>query len=301
MVAGSALIDPSQMARSSMPRKKPATKVAPRAFSLLTFYAAGGAVFLKWVLNWVLGRTRYANEPRLPHVREWMKLYRSSRRSQEVALLALGADKSSPLVQELRGLAEGAADGAEFPPTLEMIETSARELGPAMLEEGGLQRLRSMMESPPVQFMLRVILPCAVLYRDHPVRLLRRARQGDDDAFEKLLRLDKSILEDPVLANRWHELMQDPKPARRKRFREAMAGLPKVPNGVKWLRTAMAGYISQSAEEHGVDLTAPEIRRLFCDFAPGGYLSDEDMPAGEALTKSLQRNRNWPAKKRKRK
>jgi hypothetical protein len=39
------------------------------------------------------------------------------------------------------------------------------------------------------QFFMRVWLPCWMLYGEHPPRLMRRARQGDMNALQDLLRL----------------------------------------------------------------------------------------------------------------
>ena len=122
----------------------------------------------------------------------------------------------------------------------------------------------------------------------------RRARAGDDDAFEDLLRLDKSVISDPVLWRRWHEALNDPKPARRDRFREAINGRPTKRFNDKTIRIAFAGLLSQLSKRERCEMTAPEIREWFAAFAKGGYLSDDEMPGGEALTKGIQRNRNWP-------
>jgi len=50
------------------------------------------------------------------------------------------------------------------------------------------QAINQSLENPEFLFFLRVTSPCWLLYGDYPARMLRKARNGDMDALEKLLR-----------------------------------------------------------------------------------------------------------------
>jgi hypothetical protein len=45
-----------------------------------------------------------------------------------------------------------------------------------------------------------VLVPCFSLYGIYPVDLLRQAQDGDDDALEKIIRLDISIIFEPKIS-----------------------------------------------------------------------------------------------------
>jgi hypothetical protein len=57
---------------------------------------------------------------------------------------------------------------------------------------------------PEVQFALWVWLPCWYETRRAPVQLLRDARQGDMDALETLLRIDKAVVHDSRISAHVH-------------------------------------------------------------------------------------------------
>lgn len=146
-------------------------------------------------------------------------------------------------------------------------------------------------------FFLRVWLPCWIRHRMYPGQLFHKARAGDDDAFCDLLRMDKSVLADPVLADRWHRMMQDNRPALRKRLLDAMKGQPKTVTA-KALRVGLAGLVSQLAAVMGTDVTEPQMRSMFDTVArvQSGRTLETGLPAGqEAFSKAIQRGRTWPS------
>ena len=63
---------------------------------------------------------------------------------------------------------------------------------------------QEIVESLPTAVILRFLLPCLFEYGEWPVVLLRRARQGDNDALEKLCRLGTLFRHDPRIARRLH-------------------------------------------------------------------------------------------------
>jgi hypothetical protein len=207
----------------------------------------------------------------------------------------LGMTLESPVAKELTSRVLMQANLMAFPPSRAALEEALVYAFGDATPSGW----NAMLNTPEAHFLVRLCLPCLILYREAPGRMLRRARNGDDDAFDALLRLDKSVITDPVLWRRWHAALNDPKPGRRKRFRDAMAGRPLKRFNEKTVRIAFAGLLSQIAERENCAMTAPEIRDWFASFTGEGWLSDEVMPGGEALTKAIQRNRDWPAARRK--
>lgn len=246
------------------------------------------------LLLWTTGKGPFGARPPMPAPMDWLRMYRQSRSLRSRWLAGYGIAEESAAWRTLRGATAGEHDLVPFPPSddelMEILGGFASSVKPNGL--GGL------LGSPEGQFMFQVAIPCVVLYREPPGRLLHRARHGDDDAFEKLLLLDKSVIADPVLFRRWHDLANDRKPSARRRFREALAGFPKNRVDAKSVRVAFAGLLSAMAEREGFKLTGPEIRDWFGMFQLEN-LTDQDMPGGEALTKAIQRHRDWPISREK--
>lgn len=265
----------------------------PRALVLGAAGLAASVALVLRVLRWATGHEPDPTAPAPPPPRTWARLYRQNRRVVDAWGRGYGLRSVSLATPELSGPAEQAGL-VPFPPTREELF----EIVASAVDGATQSSIVAMLVGPEGQFLIRVWVPCLVLYRKPPGQLLRRARAGDDDAFEDLLRLDKSVISDPVLWRRWHGALNDMKPARRKRFRDAMAGRPTKRFDAKTIRIAFAGLLSQVAKREGCEMTAPEVRKWFAAFAEGGYLSDQAMPGGEALTKAIQRNRDWPAGKR---
>jgi hypothetical protein len=266
----------------------------PRGFVLIATGLAASVPFAVSVLKMVTGAHPDPKLPPPPCPNTWRRLYRRTKRIAEAWGNGFGIKSESPLAQELSRRDERRSHMMPFPPTRQELS----DLVCWAYGDASRAACYGMLMGPEGQFMVRVWLPCVILYRQPPARLLRRARAGDDDAFEALLRLDKSVISDPVLWWRWHAALEDPKPGQRKRFREAIAGRPRKRFNAKTIRIAFAGLLSQLSKREGCEMTSTEIREWFSAFTRHGHLADEAMPGGEALTKAIQRNRNWPARER---
>ncbi len=187
------------------------------------------------------------------------------------------------------------------------ILDDARELAAWMLESSreAIQRSaeadespltgseRRMVESLPMQFLLRVWAPCLILYHESPKKLFRRAQANETSALEKLIRLDKAVLHDTTIADIIHQSFQAHKRPRFSTLGRAMAGRPigKLSKGK--IRSGIAGLISHVAHELGHKITAPEITELFDLVARAkGYASDRHLPKNpESMGKAIQRER----------
>lgn len=149
---------------------------------------------------------------------------------------------------------------------------------------------------PELIFLATVWLPCLVLYRTHPGQLLHRARSGDTDALDDLLRLDKSVLGDTKIADHWHQAMRGKSRGMANRLLRAVTGSPRNKLTGKRLREAMAGFMKQTALGFGTTLTEPEIRGLFDAVSKVKHQRiDTQLPTSpEALSKAIQRHGEWP-------
>ncbi len=278
---------------------------------------------IRQLLSWVTRASKLpANIPPPPPLANWLPLYRSHRVLQASVIPAMGfpPDLTNADLDELRAvqrmpqeqLRQEAAQltqeeqedfmrlfvGVPFPPddaTIRAILADQEAKAEKVTDAAG--PFDAFWTSPASQFYFRVWLPCWLLYRELPPRLLRRARLGDLDALDKLLRLDKSVVHDPRIAERVHQLTHTGAKRDRDRILEAFKGKPKGRQDAKSLRYGLAGMISQLAAVFQTRVTAPEIAQLFdaIERVRSGNQTDTRIATGETFAKAIQRNRNWPS------
>jgi hypothetical protein len=222
---------------------------------------------------------------------QWLRFYRSSQRMNRVMIDALGLD--------LAGWdARAATICGDGPFELPLRMDPLRDFLGAAFERStredvsaAVARFCRTLESV---FLVTVWLPAVMLYGAPPSLLLRRARQGDNDALQALLRLDKSVVLEPSIQQRWHEATRDRNSERVKATLAAMAGRPHRRFSSRSIRVTLAGGLVKLFERAGVRLTSRQVRHLFAEMTASGTLHEVHMPAGEALTKALQREkRAW--------
>lgn len=144
------------------------------------------------------------------------------------------------------------------------------------------------------QFLARVWLPCYALYREYPTRLLNRARHGDIDAIDQLLRVDKSIITEARIAQHWHEAAHASRKARFRRMVTAIKGRPVGDISLAKIKRALAGLIVEIGQLLGENIEEPDVRRLFDIVAKlrRGTLRDVDIPAvSDTFSKGIRRER----------
>jgi hypothetical protein len=148
------------------------------------------------------------------------------------------------------------------------------------------ESVRKMLRAVEGQFFLRVWMPCFLLYRAYPPQLLHAAYLGNARALEKLLTLDKRLLQEPRIARlmqRWADEGQDWNLARVAR------GIESRPKAVKRKKVtyALAGLISAAYGLIGEKPDAPQVGAVFDLLArraaKDGVRVDEDIPAGETF------------------
>lgn len=133
---------------------------------------------------------------------------------------------------------------------------------------------------PEVLFFLKVWAPCILHYKTSPTMLIRKARLGKVSAFEKLLRIDNSVLFDRKLSELFHQY----KGKRNKQVYQKLLLAFRSPipakTSPKYVKVFASGIISRFSVAMGERLTEPEIRELFDAIAQdkGHGLQDEDLP-----------------------
>jgi hypothetical protein len=157
--------------------------------------------------------------------------------------------------------------------------------------------------APELKFFVLVWLPVWLLAKDAPARVLRAARQGDLDALDLLLRLDKHVLYDPKVRALFLAEANNPHGARFKRIGKALAStIPKrtAAQCKTDLLALLSNYFEQAtATGQAAGITAVELRALAdaaaFDESDGRQLADHQLPAGnDALRKRLLRaRRQW--------
>jgi hypothetical protein len=152
--------------------------------------------------------------------------------------------------------------------------------------------------SPEFLFLMSVAFPCWFLYQEYHVHIYRKARSGNIESIEKLLRLDKNIIQHPRI-NKWitYYSYQEDKRAS-ERLSEAINKPPRSKIALAKEKYRIAGFISLLTELLGSRLSAPEIQSLF-DAVAMDYgideLRDPNLPdSPEAFEKAVRREReNW--------
>ncbi|TLM66385.1 MAG: hypothetical protein FDZ69_06110 [Deltaproteobacteria bacterium] len=171
---------------------------------------------------------------------------------------------------------------ADFSP--EPLEPAFRDKALSLIDQHGLA----------ASYYFFVLFPCWLHYRIHPTLLYRKARHGDVDAIEKLLRLDALMIHDPYIGKRIQALRFKNKFNTYEELMAAPLKLPKVKASHKRLKMAFAGLISVVAQLTKQPLNEPEIRALFDAAAKDAGRGDIDTdlpPSQEAFSKAIQRER----------
>jgi hypothetical protein len=141
-------------------------------------------------------------------------------------------------------------------------------------------QLIQLYSQPVTLFLLKVWGPCTIYYKTTPTHLFRQARLGKVSAFEKLLRLDNSVIFDKKLSEIFH---QHKGKKNKQNYRKLLLAFHKpIPGKTdpKYIKSFAAGLISIATESMGKRLTEPQIRKLFDAIAKdhGHGLQDEDIP-----------------------
>lgn len=262
-----------------------------------------------------------------PPLDQWLRLYRSHRRVLRVlaerALSASGirsvtADELREMTVALAALSDAqaaelfAAPGARWPKppsrTLRRLVTlmrlgerdSRQWMNPATRDH--YSRALVMDErplEPEVQFFFLVWLPCWLVSKDTVPRVLRRARNGNLQALDVLLRIDKDVMYEPRIGALIRTEARSPRRARYARIVRAI-GSSELGVAAKRpkLKLDLLGLLAEAFSEAEA-VQSPELRDLADAAAAarsaGAERVDADLPAAENTLRQgiLRSRRQW--------
>ena len=165
------------------------------------------------------------------------------------------------------------------------------------LNEKDKDTVRNTIISPDFLFLMKVTLPCWLLYNENCARLFRKARLGSVESMDKLLRLDKTTIQHSRI-NKWISYYSFEKDKRIvENLTEAIRNPPRAKITLAKVKYCLAGFISYLTELLNYRLSAPEIQSLF-DAVAIDYgnddLRDPNLPdSPEAFAKAIQRERSF--------
>ena len=128
-------------------------------------------------------------------------------------------------------------------------------------EEGKI--FRDKYFTPEVIFFLKIWIPCLLFYGESVPTILRRARQGNYDDIEKLLKLDPSIIHDSRIKEIHHKATVAKERGKINRMTKALQLKPRMKADIRKVRYNMAGLLSGYSIVIGEELTAKDINNLF--------------------------------------
>jgi hypothetical protein len=258
----------------------------------------------------------------LPNLSSWARLYRSHKRPIGFLRIMFSEFSSfgSASIQISDSIAEGAKllrnnSEVQIPQQITETELSeAKTLLDNVLKKSFLDIESDFSEAPvdpsmqtaftklfsdmPLEssFYFLVNIPCWLLYRESPTHLYRKARTGDVDALEKLLRLDALMIHDPLIGKQIQKLRFNRKTSAYRILLEAPLKSPKAKITRKKMKYAMAGFVSALSVIIKQPLTEPEIRSLFDAVSQdaGKGAIDTDLPdSPESFYMAIKRDRDF--------
>lgn len=187
-----------------------------------------------------------------------------------------------------------------------------KELSPEEIYGIHIQSIREDIENQPLKnetrdiiknglvttdflFMMKIAMPCWLLFQKHYGFLYRNARLGSLDALDMLLRLDKMQIQNPLITKWIHFYSQKKNKRDFERVVDSVKNPPRSKISLKKVKYNLAGFISVFSELLNHRISAPEIQNLFdavaIDFGHD-ELRDQDLQdSPEAFAKAVQRER----------
>jgi hypothetical protein len=179
---------------------------------------------------------------------------------------------------------------------IKLFRNNENEESKELTEKEIKKRAEKFFQKQEIIFFLRLYIPCVLIYGIYPVKLLWKARKGNEDAIEKLLRLDKMIIYDSKIKQ---IIWQTQNEEKRRKFDLMMKEIikePKIRLEIKRVKYSLAALISIISKAIGQNLFAPEIQKLFDAIARDkdeNNLVDEDIATGESFETAIWRYREF--------
>jgi hypothetical protein len=158
------------------------------------------------------------------------------------------------------------------------------------------EQFKKNLATPEMIFFIRVIAPCFSIYYMYPHELLRQAQKGDDDALEKIIRLDKSIIFEPKISEIIHQAQALKEQARMNMIKTAFTSPPSAPLKMRTIKDHLGGLILYLSEAIKQKMTTDDIVSLYDAIAEdmGIAEGDRDLEKVEtdAFDRAIRRARN---------
>ena len=262
---------------------------------------------------------------------EWVKLYDEPERVQEaVAALWTVGKSGAALKESLDGMqkvqSEAERLGAEELKRQVMAELD--KLGPTerqkVVQEGFQKfaeafegfgeddleadegKIKEILKKPEAVFFFRVTMPCWIHYGEFPAVLMKKAREGDVDTLEMLLRLDSGVIYDPAIAAEWRKLSLERTGGGYRQTHRALEGGARGKLDPETLKESLGGLLCQMSDELAKEgntllrglrgLNVPDIRELFDaaakDKSGGALQRDGDLTIeDETFRKAIRKHK----------
>lgn len=153
------------------------------------------------------------------------------------------------------------------------------------------------LSKPEFIFFIRVHAPCFGLYGTFPLELLKQAQNGDNEALEKLIRLDKSIIFEPKISEMIHQAQVLKKQERISVIKKALIKSPRMKMDIKTIKYNLGGLISHLSIGINQRISSVDIRNLFDAIALDMGIDNVDPDLSdmtpETFEKAIQRSRNF--------
>lgn len=286
----------------------------PRLLAVFAHHIAAFADDLHEILSFAKKQEHIAPLPEWSR-NDWLPLYRNHRLLQKCLLSfpeaidndfttlahAIFSRQTPPLPINSPGQPDPALVKLAEEWVEQLYQASLAHLAAEFGLEGGhgpaiAERAKKLCRQPEYLFLFKVEVPCWVLYRTAPSKLLRKARLGDLDALEKLIRLDKHVLADSGVNRQTIRLLHHNKYKYEAVVAKAVKDAPKFKLSRKNAIYILAGFLSVFSEALGHRLVETEIRDLFNAIAQDRridkYEADPDLQKSVlAFGKAIQRER----------
>lgn len=255
--------------------------------------------------------------PKLVPIGEWLPLYKDHRRLERFFAPLFGFDPEGPasaarlrsaLTEWDRMLVEDKKRLLEAIPPEELVKFAqevrkdfdhvSKELfefvaqKPKAPDASEDKDMMELFRSAEMQFFLWIWLPCWVHYGKYATKMFWKARCGDLDELEELLRIDKSIVHDRLIAELIHQTSQDPGSGKFRRIKRGFAAKPrsvdiaKVKKRLGAMVIELSHRMKQPVDEGDIRHVYDLLARLKAEYR------DNDIPAAsDTFSKAIRRER----------
>lgn len=234
-----------------------------------------------------------------PAPSRWIAFYRQHRRIRSIAeCFGMGPHSIigplEPLSVEQEAVLRGVDDEGDRAAVIEKAKARAQihPHGSGVFAAGA-----SAMISDEGQFFGRVVLPYLIVYGEWPTKDYHNVRHRDLVALDRLLRVDKGVIEDKAI-RRWHAETGLARNTRLGSMIAAALQSKPIKLSRKQAKVFMASMISWVFAEANLQINVSQICKLFDLLASAGSSrTDHDLPASsKTLAKAIQRGRKqWEA------